>query len=307
MNTTRIILSILLCFFSFIVFLEGKAENINYSEYFSFHGADDSGKVYFAIDNNRFKKRKNIKGNNFLYFHIDGAWKKLKGHKNFKTKDADIKKCVDSEDFKFIYEGEKLTSIVSLTNELRIDFESALNHTGDYGEGEISFDMFAANATLTYKGRSFKGNIISERLIDREGLKTFSNVTKVIFKGFKYDGYYLNVIGLGDLYIHLVSPEKSINVFTDNVYNLNTKAGAIDFDFEQANYKVTKSKRIGFKKLPLEIEIDLGESQLKLTTSHFKKYRNLLFFAFGMGVVQGELIYQGQTYPVYGISELFEF
>ena len=160
-----------------------------------------------------------------------------------------------------------------------------LQHVGSYGEGKISFDMYVTKASLSYEGRTFVGNIISERFVDKMGLKSFSNITKVLFKGFKYDGFYLNVRELGDFYIHLVTPEKHINLFTDNVYLLNTVNGFKDFDFKNADYKVTKFKRLGFKKLPLEIEINIGESKLKLHTTHFQKYRNLLFFAFGMGAV----------------------
>lgn len=279
----------------------------SYSDYYSFQGEGESGKVYFAIDNNRYRKKGKVKASNFLYFNIDGEWVKLKGHKNFNGKDEDLLKCVDSEDFNFVYEEDQLSSILSTTNDLRIDFDKALRHTADYGVEGVRFDMYATSATLTYKGRSFKGNVISERLLDKEGLKTFGNIVNVVFKGFKYDGYYLIAPELGDVYIHLISPEETINICTDNVYNVNTIEGAKDFDLNTSDYKVTKFKRVGFKKLPLEIEIDLGESMLKLTTSHFKKYRNLFFFAFGMGVVQGELVYEGKTYPVHGLSELFEF
>ena len=290
---------------------EGDANKIatssNYANYFSFHGSDENSKVYFAIDNNRVKKKNAIKANNFLYFNIDSKWIKLKGHTNFKSEETDIRKCSNSVDFKFEYKDGNLISIESPTNDLRIIFNAPLKHIGAYGEAAVSFDMYATNATLIYKGREFQGNLISERFIDPEGLKSISNITKVLFNGFKYDGYYLNVVGLGDLYVHLVSPEKSINIFTDNIYNLNSQDGFKDFKLERANYKVTKFKRVGFKKLPLEIEIDLGESKLTLRTSHFQKYRNLLFFAFGMGTVDGTLIHEGKEYEVYGLSELFEF
>ncbi len=306
MTYTRIFLFTLFSFFTYSL-LAQEAGYRDYSDYFSFHGEGETGKVYFAIDNNRYKKKETVKASNFLYFNIDGDWIKLKGHENYKNKDVDLEQCVDSKDFAYVYEKDKLRSIVSTTNDLRIDFEKELEHTADYGVDEILFDMYATNATLTYKGRRFKGNVISERLRVKEDLKTFGNIVNVVFKGFKYDGFYLNAPDFGDLYIHLISPEETINICTDNVYNLNTKTGAKDIALAMADYTVTKSKRVGFKKLPLDIEIDLGESKLRLTTSHFKKYRNLLFFAFGMGVVQGELVYEGETYTVYGLSELFEF
>ena len=307
MDITRILLISLLSLFSFALFSQEGSEYIDFSDYFSFHGEGQTGKVYFAIDNNRHNKKGTVKASNFLYFNIDGEWVKLKGHKNYKGKSGDLRKCVNSEDFTFVYEGDELSSIVSITNDLRIDFEKELRHTADYGVEEILFDMYATSAILTYKGRSFKGNIISERLRVKEDLKTLGNITNVVFKGFKYDGFYLHAPDFGDVYIHLISPEETINICTDNVYNLNTKSGAKDLNLSTADYRVTKSKRVGFKKLPLEIEVDLGESKLSLTTSHFKKYRNLLFFAFGMGVVEGDLLYEGKTYPVYGLSELFEF
>jgi len=69
---------------------------------------------------------------------------------------------------------------------------------------------------------------------------------------------------------------------------------------------VTKSKQVGLKKLALEFEINTPDLQLKIHTTHFKTYRNLFFFAFGMGVIEGELIYEGKPYHVYGLSELFK-
>ena len=258
---------------------ETDEEHGEFANYFSFHGEDENGKVYFALDNDRHKKKnKPIKASNFLYFNVDGEFISLRGHGDFKSEEKDIEKCFDSEDFVFNYSGDELKSIVSPTNGIKIIFETDLLQTGRYGEGEVLFDMFAAKATLEYQGRTFVGNLISERFTDRVGLKSFSNITNVLFKGFKYDGFYLNVRDFGDLYVHLVSPEETINIFTDNVYNVNTDKGAIDFDLQKTDYKVTKFKRVGFKKLPLEIEIDLGNSKLTLYTTHFKKYRNLLFF-----------------------------
>ena len=159
---------------------------------------------------------------------------------------------------------------------------------------------------MYYEDRIITGNIISERLIDSVGLFSFSNITKALFGGIKFDGYYLNIKGLNDLYIHTVDTKVPINFFNENILALKNETDFIDFELNSNHYKVTKSKRLGFNKLPLEVEVDLPDLKLKLHTTHFHTYRNIIFMAFGMGVVEGELIYKGKTYPVYGLSELFE-
>jgi hypothetical protein len=151
-----------------------------------------------------------------------------------------------------------------------------------------------------------KGNIISEKLIDPIGLLSFASLAKGLFGGFKFDGYYLNIPEVGDLYIHLIKKSASVNLFKDNILNLRDQENIYDFELNNADYVVTKSKQVGLKKLPLEFELNSPDLQLKIHTTHFKTYRNLFFFAFGMGVIEGELIYKGKTYPVYGLSELFK-
>lgn len=280
---------------------------IYYSDYFSFHGVDEKGQVLFAIDNNRKLSKKGSEANNFLYFNEGGEWQKLKGHKKFKSQEPNMERVPSNEDFEFLYDGDHLSEIISPSNDFRLEFEASLRKTGDYGTEGMLFEIYTTQATMYFGDRVVRGNLISEKLIDSVGLKSFGNIMKGLFGGFKFDGYYLNVPGLGDLYAHAVDSKLEIGMMANDIFNLTTNEGPIDFNFTESSYKVTKTKRIGFKKLPLEIEITLPEATLTLRTNHFQTYRNVLFFAFGMGVVEGELAYKGETYPVFGISEVFEF
>ena len=287
---------------------ENSNASVSYSDYFSFHGEDELGKVYFAIDNNRAKTKKGInKGDHFLYFSVDGEWMEQKGHKmDFEFENSTLEKIPSSEYFKFIYNGNTLTEIESPNNGYRIVLSKPLKLIGEYGGEGIVFDILSTEAILYYGDREFKGNIISEKLIDSVGLLSFANLTKGIFNGYKFDGYYLNIPELGDMYIHLIKTKASVNFIKDNILNLNDKKSIHDFELKNSEYVVTKSKQVGLKKLPLEFEINSPDLKLKMHTTHFKTYRNLFFFAFGMGVIEGELIYQGKSYAVYGLSELFK-
>jgi len=280
----------------------------SYSDYFSFHGEDEQGRVYFAIDNNREQTKKGInKSDHFVYFSLDGKWIAPKGHKEgFEFENSSLEKIPSSEHFKYTYDGNELYGIESPTNGFHIELSEPLKRVGEYGEGEIIFDILSTKAKLYYGDRVFKGNIISEKLIDPVGLLSFASLTKGLFSGFKFDGYYLNIPEVGDLYIHLIKTGANVNLFKDNILNLTDQENIHDFELKNADYVVTKSKQVGLKKLALEFEINTPDLQLKIHTTHFKTYRNLFFFAFGMGVIEGELIYEGKSYHVYGLSELFK-
>ena len=62
---------------------------------------------------------------------------------------------------------------------------------------------------------------------------SFSNGIKAIFSGFKFDGYYLNIKGLGDLYIHTIDTKTSINFFNDNILTLANTNNFINFELTQ--------------------------------------------------------------------------
>lgn len=278
-----------------------------YSNYFSFHGEDELGEIYFAIDNNRQRTQKRHEADNFLYFSVDGEWQELNAHQKFENTETDMSIIPSSDHFQFQYTDQELSAINSPTNDIKVTLTEPLQKVGEYGGNGTLFDIYSTTATLRHGDRTVHGNIISEVLIDSIGLKSISNFTKVIFGGFKFDAYYLNIRGLGDSYVHFVEGKASEGLFDEAIYNLNSQSGLTDFDITPDNYRVTKWKRLGFKKLPLEIEVDFPDAQLTLRTKQFQKYRSLPVFAFGMGTLEGELIYKGETYSVYGLSEVFTF
>lgn len=278
-------------------------EKVYYSDYYSFQGTDSLGEIHFAIDVNRQRKKRKYKANNFLAFFVDGEWTALAGAGKFTHPKREVVRTPDSPDFQFVYDGE-LKQIVSESNDLRIDLKQPLEVRADHSKEGKLFQILTTEATLTYQGRTVQGNLISEKLIDPVGLKNPFLLLQFVFGKNIFDGYYLYAPGLGDLYIHMLEGKGISKLFEPEVALLHTEDETIDLEIELANYEITRTKKIGFKKLPLDATFQTADFSMNIRTEGFKKYRNFLVFTFGMGVVVGEVTYRGNTYPVYGLSEL---
>ena len=70
------------------------ADSINeiyYSDYFSFQGADENGPVLLAIDNNRWKNDKGYGIDHFVSLYMDSSFKKMSGNKrNFPNPEKEL-------------------------------------------------------------------------------------------------------------------------------------------------------------------------------------------------------------------------
>jgi hypothetical protein len=164
--------------------------------------------------------------------------------------------------------------------------------------------MGSAPAVLTWQGRTVPGRVIYESLV----MLDFNRLTRTDFRLWNdFQGLYLLAGKDVDLYLHSQRSERLaalagrlvgfavLNEQTDPMNELRVEVLARDW-------------ALGFYRWPTAWGITWkgarGPASMTLRLSDQKKIANWVIGGFSMGVVQGELVYDGRTWPLYGLAEL---
>jgi len=164
--------------------------------------------------------------------------------------------------------------------------------------------MGSAPATLAWRGRILKGRVIYEFLL----MPDFNRLTRTYWALWnEFQGFYLSVQGLGDLYLHSQESE----LIAPLIGKLN---GFLAVHEETDHFKVLQlttvdlSQGFGFYQWPQKWVANWsskkGPGTIQLEMFEFNRIANWIIGGFSMGIIRGEVTYQGQTYEAYGIVEL---
>ncbi|MFU8858607.1 MAG: hypothetical protein ACNA8S_16575 [Deferrisomatales bacterium] len=135
-----------------------------YSDYFSFVGQDEQGRVAFALDTNRGQDGREFQAEHFAVLHAEGqGWIGLRGSGPFPNTGQVLEGLTDSEHFRFAGAPESGMEIRSLDNSLSLRVE-AVPVLLDRQRGQDRYWMGSASATLTWAGRTLPGRVIYEHI-----------------------------------------------------------------------------------------------------------------------------------------------
>jgi hypothetical protein len=170
------------------------------SDFVSFVGRDERGRVAFALDTNRGRDGETFQAEHFAVFYDEGrGWVELAGNGEFTNADRKLAEIANSKFYR--YEGTPTTglAIESAKNELRLAVEPLALHSRRERKG-ATFDTGSAAAKLEWKGRTLIGRAIYEgcTLPDRN-LITDPDTD---FFGDGWHGLYAVVDAGGDLRLH---------------------------------------------------------------------------------------------------------
>ena len=270
-----------------------------YSDYFSFIGADESGRVSFALDNNRGQDGDSWQAEHFVVLHAEKqGWVKIAGNGAFPNAKHDLEKIPDSESFQFDGKPSEGIVIRSAKNELTLTLDPMpIRLTRKHKAGQ--FLMGSAPGVLEWKGR-----VIYEYL----HMPTFNRLTRS-YPGMRKDfhGLYAWVEGEGDLYIHQQQGELFKPVVGELVgfAFLNENDIALeDLQIEVPETKQAKGTyhwpvhwRGGWKTGESRATFDLHLSELDVIG-------NWGTGGFSMGIITGALHHREQKLSLYGLGEL---
>ncbi len=274
------------------------------SDYFAFIGQDALGHVALALDNNRGKDGESYQAEHFAILHDEEkGWMDIQGNGPYDNVARELNSIPDSAIFQFQGNPELGMTIRSESNELTLKISPILKalHRTHHG-GEI--EMGSASAILQWADRTLKGRVIYEYLM----IPDFNRLSRTYWGLWKeFQGFYLSLDGVGDLYIHSQQSEKLTPL-------LGELEGFVTIDEKPERFQVLQltplrfRQGLGFYRWPMGWAIRWvtsdGAGSVQLELSQFHRIANWVIGGFAMGIVKGSIQYEGRMIPVYGMTEL---
>ena len=274
------------------------------SDYFSFVGEDEQGHVAFALDNNRGRDGEAYQAEHFLVLHDENeGWIEVTGNGDYENINAELISIPDSDSFRF--EGTPRDGMIirSPINQVTLRMEpipELLVRTED----QSLFRMGSAPAVLEWADRTLTGRVIYEYIYKPD----FNRLTRTTFGLWKdFQGFYISIDGNGDFYLHSQQSEK-FGSLVGKLIGFSVFDGQVD-QVKDVELEVLKRKLTwGFYRWPTEWRITWtgkgGSAIMQFRLMDRRVLANWIIGGFAMGIIKGEIVYNGREWPFYGLAEL---
>ncbi len=274
------------------------------SDYFSFVGEDARGHVAFALDNNRGRDGESWQAEHFVVLHDEqDGWVTVEGSGSYENTDKELQTIPSSPFFQFNGTPQSGLSILSTPNDLTLSIDpipARLSRTHEGGR----YWLGSSAAELRWKDRILKGRVIYEYFM----MPDFNRLTRTYWGLWKhFQGLYLMVEGLGDLYVHSQESDRLTPL-------IGTLDGFLAVEGETEPFQVLQATLLdhdqawGLYRWPSAWALNwvskAGAGHARLRIYDFNSMSNWGIGGFGMGIVVGVLQYNGKEYRVYGLGEL---
>lgn len=274
------------------------------SDYFSFVGQDNQGKVAFALDNTRGRDGDAYQAQHFLVLHDEKTgWVRLDGNNRYENVGKELQTIPDSPFFHFQGTPRTGMTIVGESNRLMLKIEPVpfrINRS----HGGAMMRMGSAPAVLTWRDRVIPGRVIYEYLM----MPDFNRLTRTYWDLWSgYQGFYLKLGTDGDVYFHRQHSER-LAPLMGSLDGFMAFSGTTDSMRDLTVEVLDHGLARGFFRWPTAWRITgTGSQGLAVLTLKQVSRTGIWSWAIGgfsMAVVEGELEYGGRTVPVYGLAEL---
>jgi hypothetical protein len=275
------------------------------SDYFSFVGADETGHVVFAIDNDRSRRGSRFDADAHVFLHDErDGWISVSGSGSYRNRGKELLRIPDSPDFYFHGEAASGITLDSPRNGLTLTVEP-MQERFARSTSEAIFSLGSASATLSWKGRVIPGRVIYEYIFMVDLSPWYSYLSGLFYNDFQ--GLYLETADDGDCYLRSEKGTAWSRAFgrVPGFLVLDRKNEAMkDPQIEVSE----RSLAFGFYTWPAKWHVSWqgskGAGSLSVAVLDRKIVTTWIIGGYAMAVVSGELSYGGKTRPVYGLAEL---
>ncbi len=274
------------------------------SDYASFVGEDAHGRVAFALDNNRGRDGETWQAEHFVVLHDEHeGWVPLQGSGSYDNTTHELETIPSSSFFSIDGMPQTGMTIDSPSNNLTLSIKPIPIRLAREHEGG-RYWLGSASAELQWKNRRLKGRVIYEYFMMPE----FNRLSRTYWGLWKhFQGLYLVVEGLGDLYVHSQESDMMAPL-------VGTVAGFLAVKGETKSLQVLQvtlldhNQAWGLYRWPSAWGLNWvnksGAGRARLEIQEFKTMGNWIIGGFGMGIVHGLVHYNGKEYFAYGLAEL---
>lgn len=287
--------------------LQAPAEKTRYeyaSDFVSFVGRDEQGRVAFALDTNRGRDGETFQAEHFAVLYDERrGWIELAGNGEFANPERKLAEIASSKSY--AYSGTPTAGLVieSKANELRLAVEPIARHSHRERKG-ATFDTGSAAAKLEWKGRTLQGRAIYEgcTLPDRNLIAD----PDADFFGDGWHGLYAQIDGVGDLRLHsadgdvakLVLPYQGFLVL-DGEARATKKLAFEAVDWEQGGgfFRWPNGWNANWKDHDTNAEVSLRLADRNVVASW-------VVGGFAVAIAKGELTLGGKKHEVWGLAQI---
>jgi hypothetical protein len=275
-----------------------------YSDYFSFVGEDEKGKVALALDNNRGQDGDKFQAEHFVCLHDEKkGWVKMRGSGIHPNPKKELDRIPDTDFFQFTGTPETGIRIQSRISGLEL-LVSPIPKVLAHQKGLASYWLGSASATLEWVGRKIRGRVIYEYLF----LPAFNRMTRSYIDLWEDShGIYVVVDGVGDFYIHHQRSQviEPLIGSTEGFFVCNGVSQSLE-RLEMA--VVSKTLGPGFFWWPASWKgnFKIGSTPYQFTAelSERMNVSNWVIGGFAMGIVKGVIKKGNKVFYLYGLGEL---
>lgn len=281
------------------------SELVYVSDYFSFVGGDDGGRVAFAIDNNRGRDGAEYQAEHlFAVLHDQNrGWVEVAGTGRYANDAKALLPIPDSPAFQFAGAPPAGLEITSASNGMRLTIDPIADRVARH-DLDTLFSLGSSAAVLTWKDRVLPGRLIYEYLVRRN----HNRITRRVLDGLgELQFFYLLAGGADDLYIQSLETDVPMAAM-EKLLGFSVVDGQTAH-LEQLRLEVLDhSMALGLYRWPTRWRVSWqgseGPESLRLALSARRNVGNWFVVGFSMGIVTGELTSGGRKIPVYGLAEL---
>jgi hypothetical protein len=274
------------------------------SDYFSFVGADEHGRVCFALDNNRGRDGEDYQSEHNLSLHAEHeGWIEVVGKGVLPNPTHALATIPDDEFFTFRGSAEHGLVVRSAPNALQLE-SAPIPRLLERRAGAAELWLGAADATLVWGGRTLRGRVIYEYL----SIPGFNRITRAYSDLWRdFQGLYLRLEPAGDLYFHVQASPALAALTGAELGFLVRPDGSVELIQDLELDEVERSQALGFYRRPRSWRGHFGpDRRFHLALVDQDVISNWLIGGYAMGIAAGEVALDGTTLSAYGLAELLD-
>lgn len=286
------------------------AETAYVSDYVSFSGRDQLGRIAFALDTNRGRAGDRYQAEHFAAMYDENAgWIDLGGSSDFPNEKGVLLGYPESPYFTLTGAPFALERVTSEKNGLGMELGPLLPRTYLGGDSTV-FAMASGSATLEWNGRRIEGRVIYEFLAMRDANRlagaSLRSVLEMLSSGPEFQGLYLASED-DDFYVQL-TPSTAASAPDDELMAFWARANR-SLPIRNLIFGVTDvSLALGFYRWPTGWEMrwqsDCGDARLSVRSVAHETETNWVLGGFAMQAVVGDFECGAERREFFGFGEL---
>jgi hypothetical protein len=277
------------------------------SDFFSFVGRDDSGRVAFSLDSNRGRDGDTWQAEHLVMLLHDETegWKELEGAGPYENKEKKLLAIPRSPYFEFTGDPTMGLTIQNTQIALTLEIQPVTERVSRKDGGSF-YRMGSTSAIMKWQRRTLKGWVIHERL----EMADFNRLTRKYFDLWteSYGLYAWTDESPDFLYFHKQANDTRLTPLVGKLVGFGVFSNQGEHLQNLQLTVMDSTQAWGFYQWPQNWAGQWigrqGRGSIAMKVSDLQVISNFILGGLAMGIIEGEITYDGNTRRIYGMAEL---